>query len=212
MSTPLIWSQASLEPKRKFRYLITFSGDATDTALADSLGNFKFLAQTCDRPGVKVGAAEHKYFDKTYYHPGRVTWDPNPLSIKLVDIQAKGDQKTDTNQTLLKAFAQSGLQVFNVDGEYRTIGKERAVGALGSVKISVLSSLTDATQLVEPAGFNNGNGIIEEWTLQNAWLESFKPDALDYGAEDILTVTIQVRYDWCTLETPALGSTLLQRK
>jgi hypothetical protein len=207
----LIWTNAALEPKRKFRYLIDFSGDATDASLTRSLQDFRFLAQTCDRPGVKVGASEHKYFDKTYYHPGRVTWEPNPLSIKLVDIAAKDQQTTDTNQALLKAFVKSGLQVFKNDNEFRTIGKDRAVGALGSVKISVLSSLTDATTLVEPTAFSQGQGVVEVWTLNNAWLESFKPDALDYGAEDILTVTIQVRYDWCTLETPTLpGSPLLR--
>jgi len=208
----LIWTQASLEPKRKFRYLIDFSGDTTDPQLQTSLKDFRFLAQTCERPGVKVGSTPHQYFDKTYFHPGRVTWEPNPINIKLVDIAAKAEQATDTNQALLKAFVQSGLQVFSGDNEFRTIGKERAVGALGSVKISVLGSLTDATTLIEPSGLAQGQGVVEIWTLKNAWLESFKPDALDYSSEDILTVTIQVRYDWCSLETPALpGSTLLAK-
>jgi len=169
----LIWTQAALEPKRKFKYLVQF------TKLAD----FQFLAQTCDRPGVKVGASEHKYFDKTYYHPGRVTWEPNPLSIKLVDIQKGENQEIDTNGELLAAFSRSGLSgLIGEDGKVVTLSKEKAViNGLGDCNIRVLNSDTN---------------IAEQWTLKNAWLESFKPDALDYGSEDILTVTIAVRYDW----------------
>jgi hypothetical protein len=191
----LIWTQAALEPKRKFKYLINI-GDPEGL-----LGDFTFLAQTCDRPGVKVGASEHKYFDKTYYHPGRVTWDPNPLSIKLVDIQKNGAKSfTDTNESLLAAFAASGLSgIIQPGGEVRTIGKESAVNALGSVYIRVLNASLNPDGLVRNDTQNNAvisNGVAEQWELKNAWLESFKPDALDYGAEDILTVTIQIRYDW----------------
>jgi hypothetical protein len=185
----LIWTDATLEPKRKFKYLVTFTGA--------ELADFQFLAQTCDRPGVKVGASEHKYFDKTYYHPGRVTWDPNPLSIKLVDIQKKGaNPAIDTNEKLLKVFANSGLSgLIAQQGAVQTIGKGKATGpsALGTVYIRVLNADSD---------------VAEEWELQNGWLESFKPDALDYGSEDILTVTIQVRYDWAQFKAQGAGTTI----
>jgi len=196
----LIWTQAALEPKRKFKYLINI-GDPQGL-----LGDFTFLAQTCDRPGVKVGASEHKYFDKTYYHPGRVTWEPNPISIKLVDIQKNGVKSfTDTNESLLAAFAASGLSgIIQPDGAVRTIGKESAVNALGSVYIRVLNASLNPDGLVRNDEQNNAivsNGVAEQWELKNAWLESFKPDALDYGAEDILTVTIQIRYDWAEFKS-----------
>lgn len=196
----LIWTQAALEPKRKFKYLINI-GDPEGL-----LGDFTFLAQTCDRPRVKVGASEHKYFDKTYYHPGRVTWDPNPISIKLVDIQKNGVKSfTDTNESLLAAFAASGLSgIIQPGGAVRTIGKESAVNALGSVYIRVLNASLNPDGLVRNDEQNNAivsNGVAEQWELKNAWLESFKPDALDYGAEDILTVTIQIRYDWAEFKS-----------
>lgn len=196
----LIWTNAALEPKRKFRYLISF-GDPNGL-----LGDFTFLAQTCDRPGVKVANTEHKYFDKTYNHPGRVTWDPNPLNIKLVDIQRNSISATDTNDALLKAFAASGLNgLIGPQGEVRTIGKQSAVNALGTVKIKVLNAAVDGstTGIVGPIT-NLSQGIAEEWELKNAWLESFKPDALDYGSDDILTVTVQVRYDWAEFKANGL--------
>ena len=201
----LIWTNAALEPKRKFRYLLSF-GDPNGL-----LGDFTFLAQTCDRPGIKVANTEHKYFDKTYNHPGRVTWDPNPLSIKLVDIQKMGvTSPTDTNETLLAVFADSGLNgLIGQQGEVRTIGKQAAVNALGTVKIKVLNAAVDASQggIPGPAA-NLPEGIAEEWELKNAWLESFKPDALDYGSDDILTVTVQVRYDWAEFKANGKGSTI----
>jgi hypothetical protein len=191
----LHWTNAALEPKRKFRYLITFTGaDLTD---------FQFLAQTCDRPGVKLGMSEHKYFNKSFYHPGRVTWDPNPLTIKLVDIQKTGDVSTiDTNRSLLAVFLKSGLSgLINADGSVVTVGKQAAVNALGNVNIRVLNSaLTalpeNATDSVNYPASVEDTGVAEQWMLKNAYLESIKPDALDYGSEDILTVTIALRYDW----------------
>jgi len=202
----LIWTDASLEPKRKFRYLIDIAGDANSSAEErDAMKSVRFLAQTCDRPGIKVGASEHKYFDKTYWHPGRVTWEPNPLSIKLVDIQAKGASGVDTNGLLLNAFARSGLSVFSSlpDGNFTTIGKSRAVGALGQVTVRVLSSLTQTDGFIEGEPSLVNGGIAEEWILENAWLESVKPDALDYGSEEILTVTMTIRYDFCRFSSPA---------
>jgi hypothetical protein len=201
----LIWTEASLEPKRKFRYLVTFSGA--------ELKDFQFLAQTCDRPGIKIGSSEHKYFDKSFFHPGRVSWDPNPLSIKLVDIQkspgAEGS-KTDTNISLLKTFMKAGLSglIGQTTGAVQTVGKKAAVSSLGTVKITVFNSDVDklpfgtgenalATPGISPS---SADAIAEQWELKNAWLESFKPDALDYGAEDILTVTMTVRYDWAQLK------------
>ena len=201
----LIWTDATLEPKRKFKFLVKFNG----------LPDFQFLAQTCDRPGIKVGNTEHKYFDKTYNHPGRVTWDPNPLNIKLVDIQKKGQNSTiDTNEQLLKVFAKSGLQYFSADGDFRTIGKQAAVGALGDVNITVLNSLMLNTDLPTSSEIHTPlvGGVAEKWTLKNGWLESIKPDGLDYGSEDILTVTIQVRYDWAQFASNDKTSVTLQIK
>ena len=189
----LIWTQATLEPKRKFRYIVTFAG----------LADFQFLAQTCDRPGIKIGQSEHKYFDKSYFHPGRVSWDPNPLSIKVVDIQKNQGSNIDTNFSLMEVLAKSGLSgLINQNAAVQTIGKKQAVNALGNVTIQVLNADvngSDPRQLTAIDGVDLGKGVAEEWRLKNAWLESFKPDALDYGAEDILTVTLTVRYDWAEL-------------
>lgn len=195
----LIWTNAALEPKRKFRYLVTFSGV--------QLTDFQFLAQTCDRPGVKVNMSEHKYFDKSFYHPGRVIWEPNPLNIKVVDIQKAGASVVDTNRSLISTLIDAGFNgLINTDGSIRTVGKQAAVSALGDVNIRVLNSALTAlpnpsqaggTAQLQPApAAIDQNSIAEHWTLHNAWLESIKPDALDYGAEDILSVTLTLRYDW----------------
>jgi hypothetical protein len=198
----LIWTNATLEPKRKFRYVLEIA----------SIDNITFLAQTCDRPGFKVGATPHKYFDKEFYHPGRVTWEPNPITVKLVDIQRGGGSGTDTNESLIAKFAESGLSGIILDsGAVKTVGKGAATQALGEVNIRVLNSALDALPTAAPGGAAGGGGgtleagTAELWTLKNCWLESIKPDALDYGSEDLLTVTVAIRYDWA--EFKAHGAT-----
>lgn len=200
----LIWTNAALEPKRKFRYLVTFT----------KLTDFQFLAQTCDRPGIKLGMAEHKYFDKSFYHPGKVTWDPNPLSVKLVDIQKIGNvSNVDTNEALLKVFASSGLTglINATDGSVVTVGKQAAVTAIGDVNIKVLNSALGQLPFEPNAATAQAgdSAISEQWTLKNAWLESVKPESLDYGSEDILTVTMTLRYDWAEFKANS-SETLLK--
>ena len=73
------WSSTSLEPKRQFRFMIGLQpGDV----------ELKFAAKSADRPSYTIGETEHRFFNHTFYYPGRLNW--NTVSITLVDSVTPG--------------------------------------------------------------------------------------------------------------------------
>ena len=67
-----------------------------------------------------------------------------------------------------------------------TMSKSKAAGALGTVYISQI----------------DGDGAeIEKWTLWNGFITSVKYGDLAYGTDDLVEMTLELRYDWARVET-----------
>jgi hypothetical protein len=65
------WGDASLEPKRKFRWILGMNGIP------------HWLLKTASRPNISLTEAEHDFLNYKFYFPGRVSYDE--LSITLAD-------------------------------------------------------------------------------------------------------------------------------
>ena len=65
------WSEKTVEPKRKFRYLLYFAGMP------------QFIAKTVTKPAFSVGTSTHNFLQHQFHFPGRVTW--NDVQMTLVD-------------------------------------------------------------------------------------------------------------------------------
>ena len=61
------------------------------------------------------------------------------------------------------------------------MSKGKGAAALGNIQIEQLDS-TGAT--------------VERWTLQNPFIKGVKYGDLDYSAEDLVEITLTLRYDW----------------
>ena len=65
--------------------------------------------------------------------------------------------------------------------------KEEAVAAMGGqLKLKQLGA--------------NANDVVETWTLINPWIKDVNFGDLDYSTEDMVNITLTVRYDYATLE------------
>ena len=121
MASPTFWSQAALEPKRSFRFVL-------------QLGPFEsYVITKVNRPSFEVGESEHNYINHKFYYPGRVTW--NDVSFSLVDAV-----KPDSTGLLMKMLMASGYRFPNFSSTTRTISKAEAVGSVGTCVIQVLGS------------------------------------------------------------------------
>ncbi len=176
------WSQSFADntlkdPKRKFRFIVQITGIGTD-------GGTLWYAKTATKPSFQIGAAEHSYLNHKFYYPGGVTWQD--VSITLVD-------PVDPNigMSLASIVNFSGYNPPGNFADQATISKGKAVSSLGQVTV---------TQL-------DGEGrSIEVWTLWNAFITELKFGDLEYGSDDILELSMTLKYDWAKVDTGEAGT------
>jgi len=171
------WTSVASEPKRSHRFLVSFDLPSGTSS--------QFLARTFTKPAYTVGATEHQFLDKTYYYPGRVTW--NEVTVGMVN-GADPDLDFELQSILLLSgyVLPGNVAQGSSVGNPGTPNKADAVNALGGgVKVSEL----------------NGSGaIIGSYKLNNPFITSVSYGTLDYGSEDLLSVDINFRYDWAAYE------------
>ena len=174
------WTDARLEPKRGYRFLVTI-GEMPSAAT--------YYVKSVTKPGIKISAKEHMYLGHKFHYPGLVSWEPNPISIKLIDPVSP-----DASQHLSAIIQAAGYVIPSNPGQVTTMSKAGAVNALGPVIIKQISESHGVQGLV-------GGEAIETWTLHNAFIESVKFGDLDYSKEELTEIELSVRYDWARLDT-----------
>lgn len=170
------WSSANLDPKRAFKFKVTFS----------RLGsNGTFLAQNAKRPQYSVSdAGQVDFLDKKFYFPGKVTWDT--VDITFVDAVGAGTNVSADSYSYLKSAGWvDPVATGGPNPNFATISKAKATAG-NLVLVQVLDS---------------EGGVVDGWTLNNAFITKVTLNNLDYKSEDILTAAYTLRYDWATYNT-----------
>tara|TARA_B100000282_G_scaffold59553_1_gene39657 strand:- start:2093 stop:2683 length:591 start_codon:yes stop_codon:yes gene_type:complete len=169
------WSERTVEPKRKFRWLLYWSGVP------------QFVVKSVKKPSYSVSTTAHQFLNYEFNYPGKVTWDP--IDITLVD-----PVNPDSTKSLYKILEKSGYVIpSNYDeGAAATISKKDMVEALGTeIKLSQLDA--------------DGVNPIETWVIKNPLITKADFDSLDYGAEDMLNISVSITYDYAILENLGQG-------
>ena len=136
------------------------------------------MAKKVTRPGYEVQSTEHQYLNHSFFYPGRVKWDD--VTLTVADTSSPG---YDATSSVYNALVQAGY-IFPEDPNARsTISKTRSVGVLQQVRIDELS----------PSGATIGRFI-----LHNAWITKAVLGDLDYSQNEIMDVTITLKYDYAT--------------
>ncbi len=168
------WSEKGMEPKRKFRWLLYFDGMP------------QYIAKSVTKPGFSVGTTGHSFLQHNFNFPGRVTW--TDVSITIVD-----PVQPDSAASMYRILLDSGyvkpndVQTLEAGKGFGTISKEKMVRGLGNhVRI-------------EQIGIDSSSEVIESWTLFNPQITSVAFDGLDYTSDDLLQITIGLKYDWAQL-------------
>jgi hypothetical protein len=172
------WTQAGTEPKRNFRFRVTFDSLNTNNT---ELGGVLWWAKSVTTPSFDLGETEHHYLGGKYYFPGKVSW--SEVNLALVD-PISPDAVGLTNQLLTN----SGYMVPDSTDtdQFSTISKNRSISAgLRGITIEVLQA--------------NGD-VVETWVLQQPFIKAANFGDLDYSSEDLRTVELTIRYDWATCE------------
>ena len=164
------WSEQTMDPKRKFRWVVNIPG-------LDGIG--EYVAKTIKKPNFKVGESPVKFINHTFYYPGRVEWET--VDITLYD--PGGDD--DVTKALIRMLQRSGYSFpDDIEAAKNSITKGKATGALGLIELSQL---------------DGDGGPVETWVLQNAWLQNVNFGDLSYDDDNVVEITLTVRYDWAEI-------------
>lgn len=169
MST--FWSQMAVEPKRQHRWYVTFNSNE------NSLSRLRFAAKKVNKPSSKVGSVQHKYLNHYFNFPGRLEW--NDVTIDFASV-------ADPDATKLIDFINTaaGYHLPITEYERETLSKQKFATNIGTIDIIQV----------------NAEGVdIETWTLNNPFFTDVKYGDLDYSNEDIVTISVTVKYDWASL-------------
>jgi len=167
------WQSPNIEPKRKFKFILTF-GDIP-----------AWVVKTSGRPQISVSAgATHNYLSHEFKFPGRVTYDD--ISISLVD-----PIDPDVASLMFQIIKDSGYVLpsdwTNDNSGWKTsISKKKSIAATkGQIAIKTIDAA--------------GNDV-EKWTLHNAWVKSVNYDDVAYDSEELMTLSVTLSYDFASHE------------
>ena len=118
------WTQSSLEPKRKYRFLVR-------------LGNYQssatWYAKMATKPSFRTTTTEHAYLNHKFYYPGRIEWQE--VTVTLID-PVDPDAMSET----LRIVQECGYNIPTDQNQTSTTTKGKSVTALGAVEIVQIDS------------------------------------------------------------------------
>jgi len=166
------WSDATLEPKRKYRFRMLLAN------------NDSYTIKSVKNPTVKISETPHKFLNHTYYYPGRAEWDP-------IDVTFVDPQNPDQTLKLYKKLRESGYntptgRVSALEG----FTKSAATLALGDVQIQTLGPTGGASDTTLD--------IIGRWTIKNPFFTNISWGDFSYDSEDMVELSTTIRYDYAT--------------
>ena len=187
------WSNSEIgvpEPKRSYRWLLYLGGIP------------QWVCKKVTKPSFTITEATHTYINHNFYYPGKVEW--NTVSVTLVDPASP-----DAVQTMYNVLKNSGYSPPEDQFDTRTLSKQAAVAALGQVRIVQLGDQFVGTG--DDGTVAGGQEIVEEWVLYNSWVKDAKFGDLDYTSDDLVEITLELRYDYAKLNGDNKGGTLSDR-
>jgi len=137
-----------------------------------------WLIKKVGKPSFSITESKHQFINHSFYYPGRVEWEK--ISVTLVDPVTPDASKS------MEAIVRAAGYKLPTDAQVaqNTISKGNSVRALGNVSIKQIDA--------------DGNPI-EEWKLTNAWVTSVKFGELDYSSDEMVEITLELRYDYAEL-------------
>lgn len=185
MSNTNFWQNASLEPKRAFKFILSIPGVSGNTR-----GVPEFLVKKVKKPEWEITSTEHNFLNHTFYYPGRTKWAP--IDVTIVDTVSPDSNGT---RQVMDILEQSGYDIPtnpNQTQGWGTVSKNKAVNdAMGQIAIITIDS--------------EGNEV-EKWLLNNAWISKVSFGELSYDSEDILDITLSIAYDNAYVESQSFGT------
>lgn len=178
-------AEQAFQPKRKFRFLISFSNLGLET---------QYMVTKAAKPSFELtGPTEHRILNHTFKFPGIIKW--NDIDVSFIDAI-----EPNIGSKFYSVLRNMGyIQPTDFNNLAAGISKVQAKAAIGEVVIKQLDAGGfDVTGLGGdlPTGVVPGTKYYEEWTLKNAFIKSVNYGDLTYDSEELVNVDIGITYDF----------------
>ena len=189
------FNNPNFQPKRKFRWVVSFSKIGGSTAPGGN--SLSFMATKASKPSYNLDHTAHRVLNHEFKFPNIVKWQD--VTISFIDAVNPDVGSNFYNSLLNSGYVPPESQSALLTG----VTKLGANAALGTVSIKQLDgggrnldAIIDPGQLPPAPGPTK---YIEEWQLKNAFITSVKFGELDYNSDDLVSVDLTVKYDYATL-------------
>ncbi len=211
------WSEAQVEPKRKFKFVVTITGDSARNIVIPS-----YVIKKADKPSFSISEAKHSFLGHNFFFPGKLEW--KEVSITLVDAAgfnekdrtdgsagtdkdgiasgATTSDQTDQTFSIMSLLHEFGYQHPTLTAAAMTSGGVTAGGTRTFSKYAGTTSLGG----VKFQSLDSNGAILEEWTLKNAWIKEVTFGDGDYSSDDVVDITLKIRYDWAEFSNSPKGT------
>ena len=175
------------EPKRKFRWIVSFSSVGSDAA---------FMCTGVDKPSANMETHKHEFLNHEFKFPTKVKWQP--ITVKFIDsFNADMSSKfynilrgSGYNQPATLKEALTGLTKANMSQAMGTINLYQLDG--GDVQTVNPDKASD-----DPNPVFEAAKIREQWVLKNALITSVKWGAgMSYTEPGLVEVEVGLEYDY----------------
>lgn len=172
------WTNPTIgaDPKRNYRFRVSFTGNS---AYTNNDTNGIWYAKKVSQPSITMTESTHDYLMHKYYWPAKATW--SEVTMTLVD-----PVQPHVTANFLSAFEKSGMIMPSGPGSYNSISKAGASLQLGNVICEVI---------------DEKGSTLHRWTLKHAWAKEISFTELDYSSENLMEITLKLRYDWAEFES-----------
>ena len=171
------WGNINSQPKRQHRFALTFGKRSG----ADQLP--QWIVSRVTRPSMEISVTEHQYLNHVFKFPGRAKW--NNISVTLRD-PLEPDASKELYDILDAAGYAAPAKSPSDPSMKEGFTKKKFVETLGTIKIDALDSK---------------GRPIETWTLVNPMIVNVNWGEFDYSSEELLDLTLDIAYDYATIET-----------
>ena len=170
------------DPKRNFRFIVTFPGltDKDNESIV-------WFAKKIDKPNFSITEAKHSYLNHTFYYPGRVEWQK--ITMTLVDPVSP-----DAAKQINEIIQDAGYDVPGRVQDLETMSKAKFAQAIGGGEVGEIN-------IIQLASDGDTSNWLEKWTLKQAFVTNVKFGSLDYENDDLTEMELEFRYDWAECQT-----------
>jgi len=173
-----------LMPKLKNKWRVLFQG--IGSSAGGNSSDLSMQAITVTRPNLTFEQVKLDRYNSTAYVAGKHEWEAMNLVVQ--------DDVTGLATSIIQSQLDAQQLLVGASGPYLATAATASAYKFG-IKLDQL---------------DGNDTVLEEWLIEGCWITGSDYGELDYGASEVVTISLQIRFDQAsqTIVQPGLGTAI----